>query len=410
MTDPQKTATDYGIDWSWHDANGLGRVVNVAGTMTSLGGSITTERVARATAETMPRFASIHELQARASDTIARLTGAEAGFLTASASAGISLAVAGCLTGLDPARVEALPRDPGPRDGVAIQMGHLCEYGAPVSQAVNLVGAHVRIVGQSTLARDYQFDAALDETCAAALYVISHHVVDYGMIPLARFCAMARARGVPVIVDAASEYDLQGLIAAGADLVIYSGHKFMGGPTAGIVAGRKDLVRAAYLQNIGIGRGMKIGKESIVGATAAMAQWMDRDHAAIRHEEKRALDMWAEALRDLPGIAAHRVADPTRNPLDRLQVHVDPETAPASAAQYAEAFGRCDPPIAVRGHEVEKGYFQLDPCNLMPGQAELVRDALSRVLTGNTAQYIDHDDALAAARNGGTDSYLAWLS
>lgn len=56
----------------------------------------------------------------------------------------------------------------------------------------------------------------------------------------------------------------------GGDLVLYSSHKFLGGPTGGIVAGRKDLVRAAYMQNNGIGRGMKVGKESIVGAIAAL--------------------------------------------------------------------------------------------------------------------------------------------
>ncbi|WP_128255606.1 aminotransferase class V-fold PLP-dependent enzyme [Falsirhodobacter deserti] len=401
----------YGIDWSWHDAQGYGRMVNVSGTMTSLGGSMTSERVAQATAAVMTRFVRIHEMQSRASQVIAKLTGAEAGFLTASASAGISLSVAAAITGLDPARAEALPNDPGPRNGVAVQMGHLCEYGAPVSQAIALAGGQMRVVGQSTLAKDYQLDAVLDETCAAALYVISHHVVDYGMIPLRTFIEIAHARGVPVIVDAASEYDLTGLLAQGADIVIYSGHKFLGGPTSGIVAGRKDLVRAGYLQNIGIGRGMKIGKESLAGAIAAMEQWMDRDHAAIRATETAALDLWQQALAGIDGVSAHRIPDPTANPLDRLQIWIDAQAAGACAAQFAEALGRHDPPVIVRGHEVEKGYFQLDPCNLMPGQAELVRDALVAVLReGREAARIDAGAALAAARNGGTASYMNWLS
>ncbi|MBS8226370.1 aminotransferase class V-fold PLP-dependent enzyme [Vannielia litorea] len=400
---------DYGIDWSWHDAEGLSRVVNVSGTMTSLGGSITTERVARATAAAMPRFVNIHELQARASQTIARLTGAEAGFLTASASAGISLAVAGCITGLDPAKAEALPTRPGDTNGVAVQMGHLCEYGAPVSQAIALAGGDQRIVGQSTLTRDYQLEAALDG-CAAALYVVSHHVVDYGMMPLDTFVRIAHAKGVPVIVDAASEYDLTGMLATGADIAIYSGHKFLGGPTSGIVAGRKALIRAAYLHNTGIGRGMKIGKESMAGAIAAMEQWMERDHEAIRAEETRALTIWAEAVAGLPGITAKPLPDPTNNPLERLRVWADPALAPASAAQFVVAFGKLDPPIVVRGHEVEKGYFDLDPCNLMPGQAELVRDALKPVLTDPAAGAIDARSALAGARNGGTESYLTWLT
>ena len=409
MGEKQSQREDYGIDWSWHDSMGISRVVNVCGTMTSLGGSIASLRVAKATAEAMPRFARMHELQAKASDLISQLTGAEAGFLTASASAGISLAVAGCMTGLDPARAEDLPCEPGPKSGVAVQMGHLCEYGAPVSQAIELVGGHVRIVGQSTLAKDYQLEAVLDEGAAAALYVISHHVVDYGMIPLKRFCEIAHAKGVPVIVDAASEYELEGFIAAGADIAIYSGHKFMGGPTSGIVAGRKELVRAAYLQNIGIGRGMKIGKESIAGAIEAMAQWLERDHDAVRAAETAALEMWKEAIDGLPGFDAKRIPDPTGNPLERLEVHVDPAIAGASAAQYAVAFGSYDPPIIVRGHETEKGYFQLDPCNLMSGQAELVRDALRQVLTSSEAAAVDEEAALADTRNGGTESYMRWL-
>lgn len=401
---------DHAVDWSWHDAHGLGRVVNVSGTMTSLGGSVTSPRVAEATAAVMPHFVKMHELQARASQTIARLTGGEAGFLTASASAGITLAIAGCLTGMDPAKVEALPLQPGPDNGVAVQMGHLCEYGAPVAQAVALAGGRLHVVGQSTLTRDYQLEAALTGACAA-LYVVSHHVVDYGMMPLDRFVQICHARGVPVIVDAASEYDLTGMLAQGADIAIYSGHKFLGGPTSGIVAGRRDLVRAAYLQNTGIGRGMKIGKESIAGAIAAMEQWMERDHAAVRAEERRALALWTQACDGLPGITARALPDPTANPLERLRVFVDPVAAGATAAQFAVAFGRLDPPIVVRGHEVEKGYFDLDPCNLTPGQAELVRDALPRVLSDTaTAAAIDDRSAHGDTRNGGTQAYLDWLA
>lgn len=230
------------------------------------------------------------------------------------------------------------------------------------------------------------------------------------MISLDSFVRIAHARGVPVIVDAASEYDLTGFLVAGADIVIYSGHKLLGGPTSGIAAGRRDLVRAAYLQNIGIGRGMKIGKETIAGAIAAMEQWMERDHAAIRADETRALDLWQAAIADLPGVTPMRIPDPTNNPLERLQVWIDPARAGATAAQFAEIFGQQDPPLIVRGHEVEKGYFQLDPCNLMAGQAERVRDLIVAVLgDGPTAARVDAHRA-AAARNGGTQSYLDWLN
>ncbi len=396
-------------DWGWHDAMGLGRVINVSGTMTSLGASRVAPQVAEATAASMGHFVRVHQLQARASEVIARLTGAEAGCLTASASAGITLAVAGCITGLDPARAEALPRNPGPKAEVVVQAGHLCGYGAPVATAVELAGGTVRQVGQSTLAMDHQLAGALGPQTAAALYVVSHHVVHYGQIPFARFVAICHAAGVPVIVDAASEYDLRGFIAQGADIAIYSAHKFLGGPTGGIVAGRKDAVRATYLQNIGIGRGMKIGKESIAGAIAAMERWMARDHAAVRAAERAALDLWVQSLSGIPGITPRIVPDPTGNPLDRLQVDVDPAGAGSTAAAIARHLGGLDPAIVVRDHEVELGYFQLDPCNLAPDQAEIVARTLSEVLRG-AAGIPQRPDDLDGARNGGVTAYLNWLA
>ena len=97
--------------------------------------------------------------------------------------------------------------------------------------------------------------------------------MQHGQIPLEEVVGVCRRHGVPVIADLAAEYDLCGYLARGADLAIYSAHKFLGGPTAGIVAGAKPLVRATYLQNLGIGRGMKVGKEAILGAIAALEAW-----------------------------------------------------------------------------------------------------------------------------------------
>lgn len=395
-------------DWRWHRARGYTPVVNVSGTMTSLGASVTAPEVAAATAAAMSRFVRIHEMQADASRVIARLTGAEAGCLTASAAAGITLSVAACMTGLDPARVEALPRDPGPRCKIAVQVGHLCGYGAPIAQGIELAGATVLPFGQSTHVMDYQLQAALGPETAAALYVVSHHVVDYGQIPFARFTELCRKAGVPVIVDAASEYDLRRFIAGGADLAIYSGHKFMGGPTSGIVAGRRDLVQAVYMQNMGIGRGMKIGKESLAGAIAAMEGWLTRDHDAIRAAERAALDLWLQAFSGHPGITPRIVPDPTGNPLDRMQIEVDPASG-TTAAALARHLGGLEPAVIVRDHEVELGYFQLDPCNLLPGQAEIVAATVGEVLR-HAADIRPRPDDLDRQRNGGVSPYLNWLA
>ncbi|ALN75513.1 aminotransferase class V-fold PLP-dependent enzyme [Aureimonas sp. AU20] len=361
---------------------GLRPVINVSGTMTSLGASIVVPQAVEAVTAALPQFIEIGALQKLASRTISRLTGGEAGFVTASCAAAITLAVAGAMTGDDLAAIERLPQtDRLARDEVLIQAGHMVGYGSPVEQGVRLSGAKVVPVGQATSVMAYQMEGAITERTAAALFVVSHHTVQVGQMGLAEFVEVAHARGVPVIVDAASEYDLRRFLEAGADLVLYSSHKFLGGPTGGIVAGRRDLVRAAYFQNNGIGRGMKVGKEGIVGTIAALEAWEVRDHAGIRARESEALDVWQRTLADFAGVEAAIDPDPTDNPLDRLKVHVNPAEAHITAWDLADALASNGThPVIVRDHEVEHGHFYLDPCNLHPGQAEIVAERLREEL------------------------------
>jgi len=384
---------------------GLRRVINVSGTMTSLGASIVVPEAVQMVDSILTEFVEINELHRRACTTVAQATGAEAGCITASCSAGITISVAGCMTGADLARIEQLPDAAGMKDEVLIQPGHMVYYGAPIEQAIRLTGAKVVQVGQATFARPYQLAAAISERTAAAVYVISHHAVQYGQIDLAEFCSICRDGGVPVIVDAASEYDLRGFLAKGADLVAYSAHKFLGGPTAGIVAGRKDLVRAAFLQNCGIGRGMKVGKESIAGAIAALDAWGKRDHAAVRAREGGYLKLWMERLAKVPGLKPSIVPDPTDNPLDRLKLEVIAPESATTAWALAAALARAEPPIIVRDHEVEHGHFYLDPCNLHPGEATVVADQIAAVAAAIRGQPVPN---LADLRRRQYEALMAW--
>jgi L-seryl-tRNA(Ser) seleniumtransferase len=355
--------------------------------MTALGACIVVPEAVEAVSAILSEFVEIDDLQRKASAVIARLCGAEAGFVTASCSAGITLGVAGAMTGADLAAIERLPDATGLKNEVVILAGHMVSYGAPVEQAIRLAGARVAPVGQATSAHAYQLAGAIGERTAAAVYVVSHHTVQYGMLSLAEFAEIARSKGVPVIVDAASEYDLSGPLAAGADLALYSSHKFLGGPTGGVVAGRHDLVRAAFLQNVGIGRGMKIGKEGVAGTIAALEAWERRDHAAVRARETQALDLWRGALEGRAGVTAAIVPDPTDNPLERLQVAVEPSAAHITAWDLADRLAGGDRPVIVRDHEIEHGYFLLDPCNLHPGEETVVAarlvEELDRALASN---------------------------
>jgi D-glucosaminate-6-phosphate ammonia-lyase len=363
---------------SWLDDH---RVINASGTMTSLGASSVSPEVAEAVRASLPYFLNMHSLQALAGRWISRLTGAEAGCVTASVAAGIAVGVAACIAGMDWSLAEALPDSSRiARAKIVLQKGHHVDFGSSVGQMIRLGGGTVVEVGSSTSCRCHQLEGALDAATAGAVYVISHHTVQSGMIGLKDFISICHARNVAVIVDAASEYDLRVPVQQDADIVLYSAHKFLGGLTAGIIAGKKGLVRACYLhQNVGIGRAMKVGKEGIVGTIAALQRWHSLDHRALHRDEyARALALH-QGLSAVHGLAVEEVPDPTGNPITRIRV--SPSGGPLAAMQLARALRAGSPPIYVRDHHVDLGYFELDPCNLMAGDVEIIITRIQQEMT-----------------------------
>ena len=387
---------------------GLSRVINVSGTMTALGASRVVPEAIKAGAEIQSHFVRIDELQARASKVIARLTGAEAGCVTACSAAAMSLGISGCMTGTNLNRIERLPDTEGLPCEVIVQAGHLVNYGAPIEQAIRLTGARVDSIGSAAMVNFYNLEDSINKNTAAALFVVSHHVVQEGQVSLEEFVEICKARKVPVIVDMASEYDLRGPVELGADLVIYSSHKFLGGPTGGILAGRKELVRAAYLQNRGIGRHMKIGKEGIVGTIAALEAWEGRDHQEKYKREQGYVTHWLEALKHVPGLSLDLHHDWTDNPIDRLKVSVDSKTAGLYGWELADRLNGGKPSIQVRDDLIEHGYFFLDPCNLVPGEEVIVGERVSEEVMSALANSDGCQYSLSDRKRQGVAALLKW--
>lgn len=379
-----------------HDRLGLVPIINAAGTMTDIGASRAVPEAVSAVAEILPEFIDIADLQCRASAAIAAATGAEAGFVTSSAASGITLGIAGAMTGSDLAAVARLPDTDGLACEVIVPAGHLVDFGAPVAQMIRLAGAVPVAAGTVFDAQPFHLAAALSPRTAACLYVVSHHTAQSGQIGLARAIDACHSAGVPVIVDMAAEYDLRRPFDLGADLAIWSAQKFLGGPTAGIVAGRADLVRAAWLQGRGIGRAMKVGKEGIAGAIAALETWRHRDHEAARGREAQIVGAWLAALRGSPGLGLRRLPDWTGNPVERLEITVGRE-AGLFAWELADRLAARNPSIRVRDDLVGTGAIHLDPCNLEAPEAAAVAAAI-RDETGRSV----------AAGDGLRISWEAW--
>ena len=277
---------------------GVRTIINAKGPATRLSGGVMRPGVAEAMVEASQHCVEMAELQARASEMIAEITGAEAGLVTAGAAAGLLLGAAACVTGLDAGRMNRLPDTTGMANEIVMVRSQRNFYDHMI-RAVGVrlveVGLPDRYAGAGVRdAEAWEIADALSERTAAV-----HWVAGPNARPaLEQVVEVAHAAGVPVLVDAAAQLppaaNLRRFIQAGADLVVFSGGKAIGGPQAsGILCGRRYLIMAAALQNLdldvfyeqweppahfidktrlkglpqhGIGRGCKVGKEEIVGA------------------------------------------------------------------------------------------------------------------------------------------------
>ena len=195
--------------------------------------------------------------------------------------------------------------------------------------------------------------------------------------------AIAHRRGVPVIVDAASMLpprdNLTKFLRLGADLVSFSGGKGIRGPqSTGILAGRRDLVRAVQLNaspNQALGRAAKTSKEEIAGLLTALEIFMAEDEAA---EMKRYRDVCAtivDGLADLPGLRAVVEQDPVNRVLPHAVFYFTPEWIGPSGHAVQVALAQGEPHIYVQQGAHQGGYadeIAIDPINLQPGDEQVI--------------------------------------
>ncbi len=362
---------------------GLTRVINACGKMTSLSAAIVLPEIREAAGESLKHFFVLDELQAAAGRVIAETTGAESGCVTACTAAGITLGVAACMTGCDIARVWQLPDATGMPHRVLIQKGHCVNYGNPITQTIRLAGARAVEVGAVTGTTPEELTHQLRKgDVAAIVHVESHHTVRYGWVKLPQVVELAHSQGVPVIVDAAAQdLRLRELIATGADLVLTSAHKFLCSTTGGIVAGRKELVDAVYLQNQGIGRPMKAGKEAIVGAMASLEYRHGQDVAAWTAQQDRKVRLIVDRLSDVPGLALGIDADPNGCPFSRARLTPDPAATGHSAASLTAALAKGNPTVVARDHHADEGYIHLDAIEMTDEEIAFACDKVRSILT-----------------------------
>ncbi|MHB1406606.1 MAG: DgaE family pyridoxal phosphate-dependent ammonia lyase [Desulfitobacteriaceae bacterium] len=359
---------------------GLKTIINASGKMTALGASAVEAEVAEALAAAAMDYVDIEELWRATGRMIARVTGAEDGCPTSGAAAGIAISVAAVLAGTNLSLIEAFPHAACPRNQVILQKGHAVHFGAAISQMISLSGAEVVEVGQANHVERAHITTAINGKTAALFYVKSHHAVQKGMQPLESLIEIGRAHGIPVLVDAAAEEDLRRYIRLGADLVMYSGGKAVGGPTSGFICGRADLIEACRAQYQGIGRPMKVGKEGIIGLLTALERYeLKKDDS---QEQLRRMQWLLERLAGLPGVQGSIVQDEAGRAIFRAQLSIDREAAGIDARELIKRLEAGDPAIYTRNHYANLGIINIDPRPLLPGQEQIIAQRIIEIIRG----------------------------
>lgn len=287
-------------------ALGLEPIINAAGTLTTLGGSLMPAEVVQAMVDASHDFVDMGELHLAAGRRIADLVGVEAAHVCAGASAGIALMAAACMTGTDRVKIDRLPDTTGLKSAFLVQRSHR----QPYERALLYAGGRIVEVpvDADQLAQALAGDEVAGVFCTFAWFLVEE------TLPLTEVAALAHERDVPVIVDAAAEVppveNLWRFVKEGADLVAFSGGKAIRGPqSAGFVIGRADLVEACRLNDNpfdAVGRSMKVCKEEIAGLVKAVELYVEQDHARQDLIWDRRVARMLDLLSGLPNVSAFR--------------------------------------------------------------------------------------------------------
>jgi L-seryl-tRNA(Ser) seleniumtransferase len=370
---------------------GVRPLINARGTHTRLGGTLMRPDVVAAMQEAAGAYVVLDELQDRASEVIARATGAEAGMVTGGAEAGLLLGTAAILAGTDPAKIASLPVTDGMKNQAIMHRAHRNGY----DHGVRAAGAEIVDIGYGSSTLPYQLRSAINERTALVMYLMSPWA-NQGALSLAQTCEIAHAANVPVLVDAAAmlppHTSLTRFIAEGADLVTFSGGKGLMGPqSSGILAGRADLIKAARLNGSpshSVGRAAKAAKEDIVGLIVALEDYLQRDHDADTAHWRAQAEYMLDRLRDFPGVAASYLHDGREHPVPRVELVFGPETG-IDSHTLELAMEEHNPRIFLfepTGPSAKPNSIVINTQTMQPGEEEIVARELAAAIAARLPQ------------------------
>lgn len=334
-----------------YEEMGVKPLINAAGNQTVLGGSRLSPTVREAMEDANRYYVDMEEMLKRSGEVVANILGAEAALITPGCASALALGSAACMAGSDPEKMERLPDSTGMKNEFLIQNRQRYKY----DRCMTIFGGKLVEVGDENGTTAAQLEAAIGDKTAGLLYLAPGG--GEGVVPLEEALRINKGRGVPVIVDAASQvYPLDrmcGYMRMGADLVGFGAKYFGACNSTGIVCGRKDLVHAVFNHGfIGfetgqwrtVGRPLKVDRQEVVAVVVALREWFEMDHDARFAEHERKARTIQEALKGIPHITVTPVTE-ARGLGNGLRVALDEGALGKTADQVLEALRSGSPGI-----------------------------------------------------------------
>jgi D-glucosaminate-6-phosphate ammonia-lyase len=389
---------------------GVRTIINVAGSATRVGGASMPREVVEAMADATHDAVSMMELHAAASRHIAAATGAEAGYVTAGASAGLTLGAAAILVGLDLGKMERLPDTTGMKNEFIISREHRNGY----DHAIRLAGAKLVEVGMNEQlsgagvrrTEAWEYEAAITDRTAGIAYVATGN----SQPSLQQVVAVAHKHKLPVLVDAAGQTapGVRRLIQTGVDLVSSSGGKGLRGPqSTGILCGRQEYIASVALQSLdmdehfeiwdppqdlipkslipgiprhGIGRGFKVGKEEVIGLLTALKLSEQGSPEPAAEDERKHLEYISSGMKGLP-VEPRLNLPQARTGSPSLQLVLRTEALGRSAFAVSRELKQGNPGVFVNERLLAQDTLVINPMHLNRARTEALTRRLQAVLS-----------------------------
>jgi len=303
-----------------------------------------------------------------------RLTGAEAALVVNNNAAAVMLALAAFAEGRE----------------VLVSRGELIEIGDGfrIPDVLARSGARLREVGTTNRTRAADYERAIGPDTAVLLRVhqSNFRVVGFTEQPtVEQLAAVARRHELPLVDDLGSgvlvhlegEPSAKESLAAGADLVCFSGDKLLGGPQAGIVVGRADLVER--LRRHPLQRALRPDKLTLAALEGTLGLYLDPERALRKVPVLRMLNEPVETVRARAERLAAAVGGEVEETVARvgggaLPLAELPSLACAVEESLAEPLRAGDPPVV---GVLRDGRLLLDCRTLTDAEAEEVAAAVA---------------------------------